>query len=278
VKKILPAAFAVAALAFAFAGPAAADQTYPDATGENAAAADISSIAVANSPTAATVTVKVTLANRPTLDPTSGILVFLDTDRNGATGDPGGFEYLFTLDATGYQWLKWDGTQFSDAGVQLPVTFSNGVATFTLTTADIGGVGSFDFAALTVSGPDPNNPVTDVAPETNQPLFTYTLVAAPAAPAPTTVKGTTVTVNGPPKSGKKFVVGPYSVNLSDGTSINLAGVKCTATLGAAKLKGTGAGGCTFALPKTAKGKKLTVKVSGKAAKVTLTKTLSYRVK
>jgi hypothetical protein len=93
-----------------------------------------------------------------------------------------------------------------------------------------------------------------------------------------TATGTTVTVSGPAKAGKKFVVGPFSVNLSDGTSVDLNGLKCSATLGAAKLKGTGKGGCTFTVPKTAKGKKLSVKVTGTSNSVTLSKTLRYVVK
>ena len=56
------------------------------------------------------------------------------------------------------------------------------------------------------------------------------------------------------------------------------GSKCTATVGGAKLKGTGAGGCTFTLPTKAKGKKLVVTVSGHYGGATLSKTVSYTVK
>jgi hypothetical protein len=264
VKKALLAAFAVAALAFA--GPAAADQTYPDATGENAAAADISGIAIANSPSAGTITVKVTLANRPTLDDTTGVAVLMDTDRNSATGGAGGFEYLFTLDNTGYSWNKWDGTQFSDAGAQLPVTFANGVATFTITDAEIGDVGSFDFATVTFTGPDPNNPVTDTAPESGQPLFTYTLTVAQVVPT-----SVAATLSGPAKAGKTVSVRSLTVNLSNGTQTKATAVGCTATLGGVKLKGTGAGGCTFKLPLKAKGKKLVITAKGKYNAVTVVK-------
>ncbi len=269
-KKLLLAAVAVAVLGFA--GPAAADQSYPDAKGENPAAADITGIAIANSPAAGTITVKVTLANWPTLDDTTGILVTLDTDRNAATGDAGGFEYLFGLDSTGYQWLKWDGTQYSDAGAELPVTYTNGLLTFTVTTADLGSVGSFDFAAITLSGPDPNNPITDVAPDAGQPIFTYTLTTIKIVPT-----SVAATLSGLAKAGKLFTVRSVTVNLSNGTQTKATSVKCTAKLGAVKLTGTGAGGCTFKLPKTAKGKKLTVTATGKYNTTTVVKTSVVKV-
>jgi hypothetical protein len=271
VKKVLLVVAALSALAFA--GPAAADQTYADATGENAAAADISGITVSNSPAAGTITMKVTLANRPNLDDGSSLLVFLDTDRNSATGSTsGGFEYLFGLDSGGYQWLKWDGTQFGDAGVQLPVTFTGGIATFTVNAADIGSVGSFDFAVVTFSGPDPNNPITDVAPEDGQPLFTYTLATIQIVPT-----SVAAVPSGLARAGKPFSIKALTVNLSNGTQARATAVSCTATLGGLKLRGTGAGGCTFKLPAKSKGKKLVVNAKGKYNALTVVKQTVVRV-
>jgi hypothetical protein len=138
---------------------------------------------------------------------------------------------------------------------------------------------AFDFAVLTFRGPDPANPVTDEAPDA-APLYTYTLETPPPPPpvVTVTIKGTSVAVSGTPTAGRKFVVGPYTAHLSDGTLIKLTGLKCTATLGQVRLRGTGTGGCTFALPKTAKGKKLVVKASAKASSVTVSKTLTLRVR
>jgi len=81
-----------------------------------------------------------------------------------------------------------------------------------------------------------------------------------------------------PKAGTHVHVGPLAVKLSDGTSVSATSSKCTATVGGAKLKGTGAGGCTFALPQKAKGKKLVVTVSGHYGGATLSKTVAYTVK
>ena len=48
------------------------------------------------------------------------------------------------------------------------------------------------------------------------------------------------------------------ITLSDGTTILAPKYRCVAELGGKLLRGKGRGGCTFTLPKNAKGKRLLV--------------------
>jgi len=266
----------VAIAALAFASPAYADQNYTDGSGEDAASADVTSIAVANSPAAKTLTFKVQIGNMPTLEDNALVAVFIDSDRNVATGDSG-FDYAFLADNTGYEFDKWDGTQYAAVDpFTAQVSYSTGLFTASLDPAAFGAPKAFDFAIVTFRGPDPDNPAVDVAPDGSG-IYTYTPVAGARVVKPS-VKGSTVTVTPVPKAGKRVHVGPLAVKLTDGTSVSATGSKCTATVGGSKLKGSGAGGCTFMLPQTAKGKKLVVAVSGHYGGATFSKTVAYTVK
>jgi hypothetical protein len=266
----------VALGALAFASPAYADQTYTDGSGEDAASADVTTIAVSNSPAAKTLTFKVQIGNMPTLEDNALVGVFIDSDRNVATGDSG-FDYAFLADKTGFELDRWDGTQYVAVNPFIAaVSYNAGLFTAVFDPAALGAPKAFDFAVVTFRGPDPNNPAVDVAPDGSE-IYTYTPVVAAPVVKPT-VKGSTVTVTPVPKAGTHVHVGPLAVKLSDGTSVSATSSKCTATVGGAKLKGTGAGGCTFALPQKAKGKKLVVTVSGHYGGATLSKTVAYTVK
>jgi hypothetical protein len=219
----------------------------------------------------------VQIGNMPTLEDNAAVVLVLDADRNAATGTSG-FDYAFFVDKTGYELDKWDGTTFVSVDpFTAQVAYNAGLLTVVFDPAALGSPKAFDFGVLTLRGPDPDNPVEDVAPDGNA-LYTYTLTKPPPPVVKPTVTGSSVTVTPVPKAGKRVKVGPFSVKLSDGTSVSTTAVKCAATVGGAKLKGTGFGGCTFTLPKQAKGKKLVVHVSGHYGGATLSKTASYTVK
>jgi hypothetical protein len=156
-------------------------------------------------------------------------------------------------------------------GTNAFVNFNNGVMNATVHTSDIGSPKAFNFLVLTIRGTDPNNPYFDGAPD-DQPSYGYTLVL----PAPTVV-ATSATFSGTPKAGHAFVVKSIDVDLSNGTTVRATGLKCTATLGGVVVHGTGAGACTFKLPKTAKGKKLTVRAAGSYNGLGVVKTTTFKV-
>jgi hypothetical protein len=284
---MLVALAAVAALVLA--GAAAADQTFNDSTGETSGSADISSVAVVNDPAGGTITFTVA-TNMTTLEANSEFDVLVDSDQNAATGtSSGGFDYLFGLDPSGYFFAKWNGSAFADAGVKDPfVTFSNGTMNFKFAAADLGSPTAINFGVLTFRGPDPNNPVIDQAPDSG--LWSYTFVTAappptttttpppPPPPTPVTIDSVTAVYAGVPKHGASFRITKLDVDLSNGVEVKASGLKCSATVGGAHLAGTGAGGCTLHLPKTSKGKKLVVKVSGHYKGKTVSNTIHLTVK
>jgi hypothetical protein len=150
----------------------------------------------------------------------------------------------------------------------------NGLLSVVFHEADIAAVQAFSFGVITFRGADPANPAIDSGGQ-----WTYTLATAPVVkPKPVTVTSTSVVAASPPKAGASFRVAGYAVNLSDGSLVDATAVRCTATLGGKKITGTGAGGCTFKLPKTAKKKRLVVKVSGVYNGARISKTVTYVVR
>ena len=94
-------------------------QTFSDSVGEDAAAPDITSIAVSNDD-AGLITFQVNISNRPTLTQDMYMLFFLDTDKNAATGatDFLGSEYAIELDPGAVSLFQWNGTDFTQASSQ----------------------------------------------------------------------------------------------------------------------------------------------------------------
>ena len=64
-----------------------------------------------------------------------------------------------------------------------------------------------------------------------------------------------------PKAGKRFTLKPLGIRLADTNEVVAADtVSCAAKLADKQLKGSGQGGCSWLLPKKARGKKLLVVV------------------
>ena len=98
------------------------------------------------------------------------------------------------------------------------------------------------------------------------------------ATIPPTVTSTSAVVAGSGKAGTTYVVKSLAVDLSNGTTANATKLKCSAALGGVALRGTGAGGCTFKLPKKAKGKRFVVRVTGDYGTVKVVSTKSFKIR
>ncbi len=242
----------VAALALMVGGAASGASTYADATGDSGAAADMTSIAVANDD-AGTITFRVSIANRPSaFNADDLVVVAIDSDRNSGTGDTDGMEYAALLGSGGSTLLKWDGTTYSQfSHGPISGSYSAGVAQISLGKADIGNVASFDFYAVTLTNSD--NPAdADGAPENGN--FTYTLTV------PVTMESANaVFAPAAPRTGKVFAVAGVVVHLSDRTSAKASSFACTGKLAGKTLKPLSK--CRWKLPKKSKGKKFVVVVS-----------------
>jgi hypothetical protein len=251
------------------AGPAriaANTATFADSTGEDAAAPDITSITVSNND-AGLIRIRVEIPNRPTLTPDMRLLLFLDTDSNEATGEPGaGTDYLIGLIAGSVALLRWDGTTYSTAGVtqtSLVYSYANG-ATLTISANELNATKRFKFAAIATSGividasgnPDVTNAKNDQAPDPGHGLYSYDVKTAPLA---LVVKSFGQTPKSP-KAGGSLVVFLTAARSDTGATIKAGTVTCRATLAfkpiaarVHKITGNRAT-CAFTIPRTATGK------------------------
>lgn len=274
----LMAVIAAAVAALVLTAAASAGETYTDSTGEVAGAVDITTVSVSNDPVAKTVTFAVTTNLTTAPDDNTFLAIPIDSDMNVTTGQ-GGFDYVVVGSNQGFAVVnETTSTPVPESG-----SVANGVWTVTVPAADIGNPLAFRFGVLTETGPDPNNPIDDVAPDTG--VWLYALDQAPVtAPSPAPkpvvpqVSFVTPAYAGTPKAGKPFRISSLAVHLSTGTTVKATALRCTATLGGKHLAGSGTGGCTFRLPATAKGKKLVVHVKGKYRSVGVGGAYTFKVK
>ena len=264
--------------------------TYQDSTGENANALDISTVTVSNDDTGL-VTFDLKFANRTPNPDTDSVIIFLNTDRNASTGNPGwlGAEYLIGWWGDSAL-LQWNGSKMVNAPSAL--TLTTGVApnelVLKLNRSELGNLNGFDFGIEAQVWADPNaeSPTAwDVAPDYGHGLWSYDvkLYVAPVLTA-TAIKCTP----DPPMSGKAMV-GRTTVTVMRGTTpeplSDKATVTATATIAGKKVVGTvlpatktGTVGVRWLVPKTAKGKLMNGKITVTLEKVSVTKTFSERVK
>ena len=270
----------IAAVAAALALTGAAlggSQSYMDSTGEVPGSADVSGTSVTDDGSTITFQVQTNLGDWA---PNTFFAVLVDSDQNSATGTAG-FDYIVTGDHFGGTVVS-TGTRVV---VQTPSSLSNGLWTVSLPASVIGNPSAFSFFVLTQTGPDPVHPNEDRAPDTG----TWAYPAAPPAPVPTptpppapaptpTVSTVAATYAGKPTHGKSFRVTRLNVALSDGTAAPASRMTCRATLGGRQFIGGGLSGCAFKLPKSSKGERFVVVVTGSFASSSLTKTYAFRVR
>jgi hypothetical protein len=101
---------------------------------------------------------------------------------------------------------------------------------------------------------------------------------APGKPASGTISAVNIRSLPPtPAAGAAFRVLP-SIILSTGRQVTPTSFRCTARLAGSPLKGSGRGGCTFQIPKTAGGKRLTLAVTAGYGGKTKLKAVVYTVR
>ena len=198
-----------------------------------------------------TITFGLHIHNRSTYGANERYGVFLDTDNNVATG-PEGAEYIIRVASDSVELAKWDGTAFVSQEALAPSEWVDGYGPiWQVNAAQLGGVQSFGFFFYTTDGVN-----ADFAPDTGE--WSYQLT-------PLQLSARSLSLDraraGRPFSARLAVVrSDFDAPLVEGV------VACTGRLGNRALAGTGrfAGGravCTFRLPKTARGKRLSGSVS-----------------
>jgi hypothetical protein len=255
--------------AFALGVPSAAtanSQTYQDATGEDPAGPDITTIAVSNDD-AGVVTFQVTIANRPALTPDMVVLVFLDTTEGAGDGDTLGADYALQLVPEGAALFKWDGSEYTADTPQrtLSGSYASGVATFKVAAVELGGAKTLRFLVLAVTGivegpqgPDFSNARRDLAPTRIgglAGLYTYevdtTLVLRAAGFTTSPARA---------RAGGRFSAALAATRNDTQGLVRAGTVTCRARIGTAAVRAVqsrvrnGVATCVWALPANASGK------------------------
>jgi hypothetical protein len=265
-------------IALTGAGTAGAVGKYPDAAGDGKGSADLTGVSIL-SDTLGQIVFTVTTA----ADPLAGegwTVVFLDTDANPDTGAFGtlGAEYLIGLEDGGYSFGRWTGSDWDWDGPTTTVRVrSNATGVmFSLNRSELGGTTSFNFWARSVRGDVALGQVDDVPDDGT---YNYTLAAG--GPDIREV-GLKTTPDAGPRAGRQFVVQATSLALpvlpANGLSPQPDSYTCSAKLGVKALRGQGVGGCTFAIPKKAKGKKLSISLTASYQGASKTIQLAYKVR
>ena len=267
------------AIALTGAGTAGAVGRYTDPAGDGNGSADVTGVSVA-SDTNGQILITIRTASNPATNG-GAIVLFLDTDVNQDTGRPGtlGADYLFGVDAEGYGFARWTGSEW-DWGIPFStvrvLTRASG-AVFSVNRSELGATASFNFWVRTVTGEEASEQLDD-APDDG--AFNYKLDIGGPDIRQVRVRATP---DSGPRAGSKFVVAATGLVLPPTGSMLIVWPQpesyvCAAKLAGKALRGTGAGRCTYAIPKKAKGKRLSISVTASYQGASKTVQFDYKVR
>ena len=273
-RPITGALCALVALVAVGAGGAAVQAnsvTFPDSTGEDAQAPDMTSLTVANDDRGM-ITFTVNMPNRPTLTADMEIDILLDTDANPATGEPNiGSDYIIVLagpleGSAGVFLYRWTGSEYNSSGVSqrsLVFSYATGVATIRANASELGNVRRLAFLAVSASGvtlsptgePDYTNARVDFAPDIGHGLHSYDVRIAP----PSLVVRGFRSSPARPRAGRRYTVSATVTRSDTGSAIPTGRVTCSAAVAGRILSGRpalvrGRASCSFTIPASARGK------------------------
>lgn len=260
-RKLLPLALLVAGLAVSPAYGRVADHNplaMTDPAGDSNGAPDITRVTVANSLDGLLLFV-IQVGNRDAIVANDRVSLLIDSDQNAQTGaQTGGIDFIIRIDGTAQQIVlaRWNGTAFEFAAVtSLRGGWGPGYVVG-INRAELGNTTGFDFLVLTSLADGAENQV-DFAPESEDGRYT---VSAPHI-ASITPRFPPVT----PTAGRTLRLNGVQLTFETEETAAAASFSCRATLAGKRLRGTGPGGCTFKLPKTAKRKQLVITVTATPA-------------
>jgi hypothetical protein len=264
-------------------------QTFPDSTGEDANAPDITSIVVSNDD-AGNITFKLNISNRPALTADMALFIYLNTDQKASTGDPTllGSDAIIQLTPGQVYLFQWNGTTFAGAQSQSSLTYSYDAtgATIHISAADLGGLKAFGFIAEADSGittdasgnADFTNAHGDIAPDTGHGFYTYSVLTK------LTLHQTAFTTSPKPaKAGARLTASLAATESDTNGPIKAATITCAATEHGVKLRAThslvnGVASCFWKLPKTAKGRTLYGQITVVVQGTKLSKSFSTKIR
>jgi hypothetical protein len=248
--------------------PASSAGNYADPSGDNiGGAGDVTAVSVAGDKGTGQLVFRLTGTN---IASSKQNILFLDidSDANPSTGDleDGGADYSFVVDDDSYGFARWSGTDWADlTSTTARVTGNTSQITISVNRSELGNTADFNFSVTALNLVISSGVTTlglDTAPDDGS--YNYSFQAN--GPQIDSVDVQTKPSAGP-RAGKVFVVVPAALHLPpDGrttpSTIMPETYSCTAKLGAKRLAGSGAGSCSFSIPKKkSRGRKLTVQLT-----------------
>ena len=228
-----------------------------DPAGDSNGAPDITGVTVAND-LSGTILFVVEVANRNDFVARDEVLIYIDSDRSAATGSPdrgGGVDFRLRVDATSSDFERWNGTSFVPTPrTTVRVTWANGYVA-AVHRSELGATGAFALSVRTRLQNGAGNQ-TDLAP--GEAYLPYTL-------SPPHIDAIRPSFSpSAPRAGSTFRLNSVQLQFETAESAAAAAFTCRATLAGKRLRGAGRGGCTFRLPKTAKGKRFVITITATA--------------
>jgi hypothetical protein len=275
--SVLALAPASGAVSLSTLAPASA--FFTDPTGDSGNAPDITEVSVGNDVVAGPVVIWVDTPNRTSFGSTDRVVVFLDADLNGSTGAPdyAGTEYGIARIGVAHALFRWDGADWAQVPAPtLSTAFYNSQKALRMSIHpnDLGGIRAFNYYLFSAVGDQSG----DYSP--NSGLGSYSLISGPLR---LSVERFSVTPR-VPRAGKSFtasmLVGREDINeiLEDGRG------SCSLRVGkravAPRTKGfiNDAAACRWTIPKSAKGQQLSMVISVKFGRASISRRFAAKVR
>jgi hypothetical protein len=266
---------ALVGAALALAPGALAGGSYTDPGGDSNGAPDIQNVAV-SSDSSGQIQIVVKFNGAFT---TGAVMVFLDTDMNQATGAPrsAGADYVLYESQTEWDFAGWNGNSWDDT---IPYSTASvdanaDMAIFSVNRSELGNTSEFNFWVRTVTD-DAASDAVDTAPDLA--VWNFSTQAQGPDLAGVLYKQTPLTG---PTHARSFTVTPIGVKVTPSAQGAVVpapdSYTCRAVLAGKAISGTGDGGCTWKLPKNAKGKTLVVSITVMYEGASLTIRQAYKV-
>jgi hypothetical protein len=277
------------------AGSAGADQSYTDPNGDGKSGTDIVNMTMREDTSG---NLSLQIASASPIVANHALMVNIDADKNQSTGNQGDEYWMYGGPLVGYDCFAWNGsTWVSGSWCRVGAAASN-ITQFGFTKGAIGNPASFNFQVVSISLDISGNQLSitpwDMAPDAG--YYTYG-AAAPPPPPPTTT--TTPTPTPPAAVVKPVISAPvvrpakatagkaltvvFKVTRSDnGMPLTTGTMSCDPKIAGKLVAHTesfrgGTARLTLVVPKTAKGKVLTVRLSITSGGQAATKVVPLRV-
>jgi hypothetical protein len=176
----------------ASSGASGREQSYSDPAGDQQGTApDVTTIVVSHV-ASGNITWRISVSNQPTLPADSQVVLWIDSDRNPNTGAPNtlGSDYVFLVGADGYNFARWNGTEFDfdTPFATVSVAYTAG-ATITVNRSELGNTNGVNFWVRGLQDTGSETANIDDAPDDG----TFSYLLGPTGPRHGTVGAKSMT-------------------------------------------------------------------------------------